>query len=238
MKLKIILLSIGTLFLGASSQLHKGDEIVQVATLSALLDGQYDGKIPYARLKKMGDFGVGTFDQLDGEMVALDGEFFQIKSDGIVYPVKNGIKAPFADLTFFEADQTENINTPLNYAQLRDRLLDLLPDENHYYAIRVSGRFGQVQTRSVHKQQKPYPLLSEAVAQQEVFDYEDIEGTMVGTYMPESASGVGVAGFHFHFISKDKKRGGHLLDCNFEQVKIAIDHTSGLRLLKNARNYN
>ncbi len=41
----------------------------------ALLDGIYDGVISFEDLKKHGDFGIGTFDQLDGEMIAFDNEF-------------------------------------------------------------------------------------------------------------------------------------------------------------------
>jgi len=37
-------------------------------------------------LKRNGDFGIGTFNALDGEMIGLDGAFYQIKVDGVAYP--------------------------------------------------------------------------------------------------------------------------------------------------------
>ncbi len=48
----------------------------------ALLDGIYDGVISFEELKERGDFGIGTFDQLDGEMIAFDNEFYHLRSDG------------------------------------------------------------------------------------------------------------------------------------------------------------
>lgn len=42
--------------------------IGEITGLSALLQGDYDGEITYGELKKYGDFGLGTFNSLDGEM--------------------------------------------------------------------------------------------------------------------------------------------------------------------------
>ena len=214
------------------SQKAMHDIIYQVSTFDALMEGQYDGQTPYAHLHQLGNFGVGTFDKLDGEMIALDGCFYQVKSDGMAYPVKRSMKTPFADITFFETDQSQSLNKPLNYQQLCEYLLSNLPDEKGYYAIKVEGHFRQVKTRSVHPQEKPYPPLTDAIAHQVTFAYDHMPGTMVGTYMPENVEGVGVAGFHFHFISKDKKRGGHLLDCTTDEVQISIDYSDDLKVLK------
>lgn len=220
----------------ATGQLSKraknSDEIYQVSTLEALAAGQFDGKVPYSRLKNLGDFGVGTFDHLDGEMVALDGEYFKVKTDGIAYPVQPTDKAPFADVTFFEADRSIDLQEKLTYEQLIEFLGDQLPDPNGYYAIRIQGKFQTLTTRSVPQQEKPYPTLGDAIAQQTVFNYEQMEGTMVGTYLPAAVGTGGVIGFHFHFISKDRTRGGHLLNCTIDEVEIGIDDSDGLTFLQ------
>lgn len=216
----------------------KEDQIFQVATLPALAAGQFDGLTPYPRLKALGDFGLGTFDHLDGEMIALDGEFFRVKSDGIAYPVAPTAKAPFADVTFFQPDRTIEPDVQLTYEQLRDYLSQQLPDPDGYYAIRIDGVFQDLQVRSVPPQEKPYPTLAEAIEQQVVFNYGPIEGTMVGFYMPASAADVGIPGFHFHFISKDRSRGGHVLDGQLDQVQIAVDDSDGLAVIKGKRSSN
>ncbi|BAP55000.1 alpha-acetolactate decarboxylase AlsD [Thioploca ingrica] len=44
--------------------------VVQVSTIQALLKGIYDGDTTFKQLKQFGDFGFGTFNGLDGEMIA------------------------------------------------------------------------------------------------------------------------------------------------------------------------
>ncbi|NLO29340.1 MAG: alpha-acetolactate decarboxylase, partial [Methanosarcina mazei] len=61
---------------------NASDVLYQVSTIDALLLGVYDGVLPVSDLKTHGDFGIGTFDGLEGEMLALDGNYYQIKTDG------------------------------------------------------------------------------------------------------------------------------------------------------------
>ncbi|MCP8318695.1 MAG: acetolactate decarboxylase, partial [Candidatus Methylarchaceae archaeon HK01B] len=103
-----------------NSDLQENDDILfQTSTISALLEGAYDGNMTYGELKKHGDFGLGTFNGLDGEMAGLDGTFYQVKDDGIAYPVDDSIKTPFALVTFFEADKLNFLDDSLNYTQLK-----------------------------------------------------------------------------------------------------------------------
>ena len=47
-------------------------------------------------LSRYGDFGIGTFNGLDGEMIAFDGAIWQVKSDGKAYRVNPATaKTPF-----------------------------------------------------------------------------------------------------------------------------------------------
>ncbi len=93
------------------------------------------------------------------------------------------------------------------------------------YVLEAHGRFSHVKTRSVPAQQKPYPVLTEAVKNQTVFDFDDIDGTIVGVWFPDYMAGVNVAGFHLHFIADDRRRGGHLLDFSATDLVTAIDET-------------
>ena len=81
-------------------------EVFQNSTINALLEGVYDGSMTYGELRRHGDFGLGTFNALDGEMIAFDGEFYQIKSDGIAYPVADDQRTPFATVLFFRTKLT------------------------------------------------------------------------------------------------------------------------------------
>lgn len=136
------------------------DVLFQVSTLDALLAGIYDGEMTYGELEEHGGFGLGTFNQLDGEMVALDGEFYQVKEDGAAYPVPDSARTPFAVVTFFEPDQELSVTGPVDYEGLKRELDDSLPTKNIFYALRIEGEFDYLKVRSVPKQTKPYKPLS------------------------------------------------------------------------------
>ena len=82
------------------------DTLYQVSTIDALMQGVFDGVQPVGELKRHGDFGIGTFDALDGEMIVLDGVVYQAKADGRIYPVKDSATTPFATVTHFTKDRT------------------------------------------------------------------------------------------------------------------------------------
>ncbi len=209
------------------SYAQKNEEVIyQTSTINALLDEVYDGNVTFKELKKHGDLGLGTFNNLDGEMIGLDGEFYQIKADGVAYSVDDSMKTPFAVVTFFESDKTKELVKSVNYEQLKHYLDNMLPTENIFYAFKVEGEFKYVKARSVPGQNKPYPPLVEIVKDQPIFEFHDVKGTLVGSWFPGYMKGLNVPGYHFHFITEDKKAGGHLLECQTENVEIGIDYTS------------
>jgi acetolactate decarboxylase len=69
------------------------------------------------------------------------------------------------------------------------------------------------------------------VKNQTVFDFDDIDGTIVGVWFPDYMAGVNVAGFHLHFIADDHQRGGHLLDFSAADLTTAIDETDNFYLV-------
>ncbi len=206
---------------------QKNKEVLfQTSTINALLDEVYDGDVTVKELKKHGDLGLGTFNNLDGEMIGMDGEFYQIKADGVAYQVNDSMKTPFAVVTFFEPDETKEIDKSVNYDQLKLFLDNMLPTENIFYAFKIEGTFEYIKARSVPGQNKPYPPLVEIVKNQPIFEFNDVKGTLVGSWFPGYMKGINVPGYHFHFITEDKKAGGHLLECQTKNVRIGIDYTS------------
>ena len=200
------------------------DVLFQVSTLDALLQGVYDGSITFGDLKDHGDFGLGTFEALDGEMIAVDGEFYQVKTDGVAYPVDDAMESPFAVMTFFEPDTTLSMDESITCMQLEEHLNGVIPTENIAYAISVEGVFDHVKVRSVPEQTKPYPPLATVVQSQVVFELPDVTGVLVGFRLPSYMQGVNVAGYHFHFLTEDRKAGGHVLDCQPGSVTVEIDY--------------
>ena len=201
------------------------DTLFQVSTINALLEGLYDGDVGLKEIKGHGDFGIGTFDKLDGEMIFLDGKFYQVKYDGNVSLINDDTKSPFAVVTFFETDKSQELADLPNYKALTLSLDKLLPTRNIFYAIKINGNFEYIKTRSVPSQKKPYPKLIEVAKKQSIFEFDNIDGTIVGFYAPGFIKGVNVPGYHLHFISRDKKGGGHLLDCRIKNVTVELDDT-------------
>ena len=213
--------------------LENGDQrdvLFQTSTIGSLFEGVYDGQMTYGELKQHGDFGLGTFNALDGEMIGLDGEFYQIKSDGIAHPVDGSMKTPFAAGTFFEVDASDELDGK-NYTQLRRYLDDLLPTKTIFYAIKIEGSFECVLTRSVPKQEKPYSPFSEVEEMQQTFELQDVKGTMVGFWCPSFMEGINSPGYHLHFITEDRETGGHLIECQAQNVTIEIDYTSEFHMV-------
>jgi acetolactate decarboxylase len=205
------------------------DTLYQVSTIDALLNADYDGVKDLKSLKAHGDFGLGTFNKLDGEMLLLDGTFYQIKSDGKVYEAPSETKTPFACVTFFDEKETFVLEGGANYAKFaKDARLYFIP--NYFYAVKIEGTFKMIKARSVPAQKKPYPMLTAVVKTQPVFELRDVKGTLAGFFTPGFFKGINVPGLHMHFISDDRKSGGHVLDFEIAEGFLKTDKTTNISL--------
>jgi acetolactate decarboxylase len=224
------LLSIMALALLPGAECADDDILFQVSTIDALLQGVFDGFYSFDDLKTHGDFGIGTFDSLNGEMIALDGDYYQVKVDGVAYPVQGNTTTPFSTVTYFQADQIIAIENASNFTELSRQLDEKLPSKNAFFALRIDGTFPYIKTRSVPKQEKPYPRLADAVKNQSVFEFTNVTGTVVGIWAPEFSKGLNVPGYHLHFITADRKAGGHILDLKIDEAEAKVDITAGFAM--------
>ncbi len=206
------------------------DVLFQTSTIGALLAGVYDGEITVGELRSHGDFGLGTVNCLDGELVVMDGRFFTIDAAGVVHELDDAVMTPFAAVTWFEADSSQRVEDVRGFAALQGLVDAMLPSFNICHAIRVTGRFAYVKTRSVPRQERPYPPLAEVVKDQPIFEFEDVRGTLVGFRLPAFVSGVNVPGYHLHFMTEGLDGGGHLLECRIAEALIEIDYTPAMML--------
>jgi acetolactate decarboxylase len=204
--------------------------LFQASTIGALLDGAYEGDLRFAELAEHGDLGLGTLNGLDGEMIAIDGRFYRADLDGGVGEVRGDARTPFAVVTRFEPAIEDRIDGPLEHAELLARLDELIPADAASCAIRLDGRFESVRARSVPRQSPPYRPLIEVVAEQHVFELTDVEGTMLGFRFPDYVEGIEVSGYHLHFISADRDRGGHVLGSRSNGLRARLDPSSELHV--------
>lgn len=206
------------------------DTLYQVSTIDALMAGVYDGSFTCGDIRRHGNFGLGTFQALDGEMVVVDGRVYQIAYDGSVHVMDDAERTPFAAVTWFEPDISFTLRKVSSIKELEQAIDARLPKKNLFYAVRVQGRFNSVRARSVPAQEKPYPPLAVAAKQQNVFHLGPAVGELVGFRCPAFAAKVNVVGYHLHYIAADRQSGGHLLDLAGGPFTVLVDETPSFRL--------
>ena len=204
-------------------------KLFQHGTLAMLVDGLFDGTIYAKDLLKQGDFGIGTAQGLNGELIILDGLAYQALSNGTVEKLADDELIPFADVhhAHFNGEMEFNDIAMDNVA---DQLARFVNYRNTFTAVKITGKFKQVKTRVVKKQSKPYPTLRQTAEEQVVFDGTDLVGTVVGYYSPDLYHGASVAGMHLHFIDENHQFGGHLLDFVTADANISWEVLDGLDL--------
>jgi acetolactate decarboxylase len=208
------------------------ETLYQVSTIGALMQGVYDGVQPVGEIKKHGDFGIGTFNALEGEMIVLDGVVYQAKSNGMIYSVPDNTTTPFATVTYFEPDFSATTRGPMSFSEFSTNMSTRLPSQNMIYAVRMQGTFPHIKVRAIPAQQKPYPTLTDAAKNQSVYTYADASGTVVGFYTPVFFKGLNAAGYHLHFISDDRHTGGHILDFEVPaNSTVEYDITPGFEMM-------
>lgn len=204
------------------------DIMYQVSLLQGLSYGDYDGSITVAELKEHGDIGLGTFDKLNGELIMLEGDIYRAAGNGSIECVSDEETIPFAVVTFMDADVSKSLGNIPDFNALCRELDQMVLErgKNRFYMIRIDGIFREMNVRSVHAQKKPYRRLTEVLmSEQTHFDYEHIEGTVVGLYCPPYMSALNAVGWHMHFISHDKTKGGHVLGLHIADAVLTWDDT-------------
>jgi acetolactate decarboxylase len=205
--------------------------VTQFSSIDALLAGAYDGELPCRDLLRKGDLGIGTFDKLDGEMVVLDGQLYQVRGDGKVYSPDTKTTTPFATVINFKAGMAREVPANLSLNQLESLIDKMLPHTNLVCAIRLRGSFRQMKTRAVPGQTKPYRPLTEITKGQPEFDLGECTGTLVGFRLPGFIKGLNVPGYHLHFITSDRKAGGHVLGFTLASDKVELAASPRFELL-------
>lgn len=201
--------------------------IFQVSTVGALVEGVYEGAVRIGTLREHGDFGLGTFEGLDGEMVAIDGDFFRVRGDGALHPVADEVLSPYAMITHFVADQVATLPACSSFDELCTTLDALRDSANHFFAFRITGTYPLMHVRAACKVPEGTPLVAAAEQQQE-WNLEAVVGTLVGFWSPSYAAHFDVPGYHFHVVDADRRRGGHVLACTTGELQVGVQRLEQL----------
>ncbi|QBZ64804.1 hypothetical protein PoMZ_06505 [Pyricularia oryzae] len=210
------------------------NEIFQYSIVSCLMDGVASSGMPVSDLLKHGDLGLGTFKHMVGEMIMLDGTMFQMKSDGSTVPISASPEStanddgtepmisPFATVTRFEPTVHDDSVSFSSKESLAEKLTQMLPGtRNIFMAFRADGVFN-LTVRTAAGQQCPREKLVAVSSRQTTHTFEKERGTIVGFRSPAFSDGINVAGDHIHFISDDRKRGGHVLSLDTGEGSVSL----------------
>lgn len=202
------------------------NSLYQYGTIGSLMAGAMDGTDTINDFLKHGDFGIGTMDGVDGELIILNGQAYKVSSSGEVIHLMGAEKLPYGAIAHFHANHTITVSKELGSEAVEKLVLAKMRSKNLFAGVKITGVFKKMHTRAMPKQEPPYIRFSEV--DQPNFYAEEIKGTVVGFYSPALFHGTSVAGFHVHFISDDHQFGGHILDYTVKDVKIEIQDYADL----------
>ena len=205
------------------------DSVFQVSTSGAIFDGVFEGFVTIADLRRHGDFGLGTFDGIDGELIMLDGHAYWARSDGSVHEAPDDALTPFASVCWHRADARASWPEVASWQEALERLDGLRESENAAVGIRIDGLFTSLRLRAACRSSSGVDLATATRSQAE-FEHESVRGTMVGFWSPSYASAISIPGYHMHFISDDRSSGGHVLDAQGSDLGVELNWTNDLRL--------
>ena len=209
-------------------------KMFQVSTLQALALGYSRAVINVGELMRHGDIGLGTFEDVNGEMIVIDGHCYRADEKGDVTEADSEIGVPFSSVTFFNEDRSCELGSIDSIEKLKE-LLDLRIEEhfglNSMHIVRIDGSFRSVCARSESGYRAHHVTLKDALSQtQKDFRFDDIKGTLVCVYYPDYMDGINASGWHLHFISEDRKNGGHVFDLTLEKGMAYFDTITNIEL--------
>ncbi|KAI5310416.1 hypothetical protein KEM55_007349 [Ascosphaera atra] len=212
----------------------ESNHLYQFSNINALMAGACEDGIPVSKLLTKGNQALGTFSNMDGELVMLDGAVYYFKSDGSVEECNAStteILIPFTQATSFEPQYVMK-GVQLKTKHSVDEVVSLAfpKARNQFLSYRLKGKFQSVHVRMCAGREYPGQPLSEVTARQVEYTYEDVQGTVVGLRSPVSWQGFTVAGHHMHFLSEDKMLGGHILGLKGEDVTVEVAVVSNVHM--------
>ena len=210
------------------------DKMFQVSTLQSLMMGYTRPVITVKELLEHGNTGLGTFEDVNGEMIVAGGHCYQAHDDGSVNEAPMDTGVPFASVAALDEEMTFEVRD-LDDIDALKKELDLKIEEwfglNSMHIVRIDGEFTKVSARSESPYRSQHISLKEILSEtQKSFEFEDVEGTMICVYYPDYMDGINAPGWHIHFLSADRKHGGHVFDLALRRGLAVMDKLSSIEI--------
>lgn len=195
------------------------NDVFQFSTVAALMSGLATSGPSASQLIGYGTHGIGTFSDLEGELLYVNGKAYQMTAKSGVKPAPPNISLPFVQVTKFVPEYRGLVTGSLQ----KDGLMDFFKQGgsqagggNSFMPVSISGRFKSIKVRVAGPRQTPDESLVSVTERAEKSTLTDIKGVMFGFVSPGWSQGISVAGPHLHFVSEPDDsgslKGGHMLD--------------------------
>lgn len=206
----------------------------QVSTLQALAMGYTRAVVSVEELLRHGDTGLGTFEDVDGEMIVVDGVCYRAMADGTVTrpPLETGV--PFSAVSRLTGSRSFPLEATPDIETLKSELTLRVEEGfglNSMHMVRIDGSFDRVCARSESGQRTQHITLKEMLQDnQQDFFFEGIDGTLICVYYPDYMDGINAPGWHLHFLSADRTRGGHVFDLSLRGGQARLDKINRIEI--------
>ena len=201
-------------------------KMFQVSTLQTLALGYTRKVITVGELMKHGETGLGTFEDVNGEMIAIDGKCYRAMEDGTVEETSGTRGVPFSSVAYMENYREFELSGNYDMTALKNELNNRIEEDfalNSMHVIQIHGTFEKIYARSEAPYRAHHVTLKEMLdTTQTSFEFSNICGTLVGVYYPDYMDGINAAGWHLHFISDDRTKGGHVYEIKISQGSVRL----------------
>ena len=212
--------------------MYSENKMYQVSTLQALALGYSRAVINVGELLHEGNTGLGIFEDVNGEMILMDGHCYRADQEGHITEVALDIGVPFAAVSKLYGEQQFTLKNMPNIESIRTELTRKIEEKfglNSMHIVKIDGYFTKVDARSEAPYRSQHITLKDILSQtQKAFIFDDIRGSLVGVYFPDYMDGINMPGWHLHFLSEDRTRGGHVFDVSLQEGAVKLDKISNI----------
>lgn len=206
----------------------------QVSTLQALALGYSRAVIKVRDLIQHGNTGLGTFENVNGEMIVMGGHCYRADQTGALSEVADNMGVPFAAVATLMGTQQFHLENMKSIEAIREQLTLKIEEKfglNSMHVLKIDGFFKKIDARSEAPYRAHHLTLKELLSKNQTsFLFENIRGSIVGVYFPDYMDGINMPGWHFHFISEDKTKGGHVFDVEMQEGTVKLDKINTITL--------
>ncbi len=197
--------------------------LFQAGTLIGILHGIYEGDVDFKTLLQHGDIGFGLLNGGDGEMLALDGNFYRIGEQGKAQDIDPDAYTPFSIISKFKPTHSFILDKISSIQELETLLASHLDTPNIFHMIRLDVELDWIKIINSDCKMWPQQLLRDNIdATSHSQEYENINGSLIITYCPKYSAAFTITGFHYHFINQTRNLGGHVTDLRIRHGKVMI----------------